>query len=463
MEEGSRVARLSPGRAIGILTVAVGILFVGLLLIKASSTIALVASGTVTVALALISGVGWDELQEDICRNISSFVPAILILLSVGMLVGAWIVSGTVPVMIDLGLKMLSPEWFLVATLFICTIMSVTTGTSWGTIGTVGIALMGVSAGLGVPLAYTAGAIVMGAIFGDKLSPLSDTTVLASAVSEVDIFDHVKYMLLTTVPPFVIGIAMYWFLGNGVKGNVQSGQLDLILATIEKTFTLSPMLLLPPIAVLSLALLKKPALPTFAVGIVLAVILAVFTQHVNLKDVSSVLLNGYAKTTGVEIVDKMLLRGGLKSMLGTVALLIAAAVFGAPLRTIGVMEILIAFVRKFSNTSKLFQTGVFFLHGFLFMITGSYYVTFSAFAPMVRPAYDDLGLHRVNLSRVLEDTGTAFAPIVPWSITGAFIATTLNVPTLEFALFAPITYGGMLCALAYIATNYKIAVIETPP
>jgi NhaC family Na+:H+ antiporter len=321
---------------------------------------------------------------------------------------------------------------------------------------------MGVSAGLGVPLAYTAGAIVMGAIFGDKLSPLSDTTVLASAVSEVDIFDHVKYMLLTTVPPFVIGIAMYWFLGNGVKGNVQSGQLDLILATIEKTFTLSPMLLLPPIAVLSLALLKKPALPTFAVGIVLAVILAAFTQHVNLKDVSSVLLNGYAKTTGVEIVDKMLLRGGLKSMLGTVALLIAAAVFGAPLRTIGVMEILIAFVRKFSNTSKLFQTGVFFLHGFLFMITGSYYVTFSAFAPMVRPAYDDLGLHRVNLSRVLEDTGTAFAPIVPWSITGAFIATTLNVPTLEFALFAPITYGGMLCALAYIATNYKIAVIETP-
>jgi len=462
MKESCDVTRLSTGRAMGILAVAVGVLFAGLLLVKASSTIALLASGAVTVAMALISGVSWDELHDDICKNISSFIPAILILLSVGMLVGAWIVSGTVPVMIDLGLKMLSPEWFLVATLFICTIMSVTTGTSWGTIGTVGIALMGVSVGLGVPLAYTAGAIVMGAIFGDKLSPLSDTTVLASAVSGVDIFDHVKYMLLTTVPPFAIGIAMYWFLGNGAKGSLESAQLNLILATMEKTFTLSPMLLLPPITVLSLALMKKPALPVFAVGIVLAVILAVFIQQANLKDISSALLNGYAKSTGVEVVDKMLLRGGLKSMLGTVALLIAAAVFGAPLRTIGVMEVLIAFVRKFSNTGKVFQTGVFFLHGFLFMITGSYYVTFSAFAPMVRPVYDDLGLHRVNLSRMLEDTGTAFAPIVPWSVTGAFIATTLDVPTLEFALFAPITYGGMLCALAYIAFNYKIAVVENP-
>jgi len=335
--------------------------------------------------------------------------------------------------------------------------MSLATGTSWGTIGTVGVALMGISSGLGIPLAYTAGAIVMGAVFGDKLSPLSDTTVLASAVSGVYIFDHVKYMLWTTVPPYIAGVLLYIFLGAGAKGSVESEQLSLILSTLNHSFVLSPILILPPAAVLVLVAMKKPVLPIFAVGVIIAVFLAYIIQDASLKDISSALFNGYAKATGVGMVDNMLLRGGIKSMTGTVVLPIAAAVFGVPLQKAGVIDILIEFVHKFAKSSRAFLSGMFFIHSFLFMITSSYYVTFAAFAPMVAPVYDDLKLHRANLSRMLEDTGTAFAPIVPWSVTGVFVASTLGITSAEFALYAPLTYGGMLCELAYIMLNFKIA------
>lgn len=448
---------LSKSKALCILFASVATFFFGVLQVRVNSTIVLIAAGTVAIALALLWGVPWKELENGIIQNIHSFLQAILILLSVGMLIGSWIIAGTVPLMIYYGLKIISPPIFLVAALLICTVMSVTTGTSWGTMGTVGIALMGVSHGLGIPPQYTAGAIVVGAIFGDKLSPLSDTTVLASAVAECDIFDHIRYMLWTTIPPFVIALIMYAFLGANATGTVEGEKLTLILDTLKSSFNMNPLLLLPPVLVLALVIMKKPALPTFAAGVLLACILAVLFQGATVKEVGNALYNGFTTSTKVEIVDKMLLRGGLKSMLGTVALLIGAAVFGAPLRTVGVIDILLDKVQSAARSSKAFQTAAFFIHSFLFMITGSYYVTFSAFGPMVRPIFDGYGLHRANLSRMLEDTGTALAPIIPWSVTGAFIATTLDVPTGQFFLYAPLCYLGLVFALLYILFDVKIA------
>lgn len=449
--------KISDKGALSILSATVIFFFVGIMAVKANSTVVLIAAGTLNIGLAMLSGVRWNDLNEDICQNISTFIPAILVIIAVGMVVGAWIISGTIPLMIYYGLKMLSPSWFLIASLLICIVISVATGTSWGTIGTVGIALMGVSGGLGIPLHYTAGAVVSGAIFGDKISPLSDTTILASAVSDVYIYEHMKYLLLTTIPPMIFSVAMYWFLGRGASGTIEGGQLEIILSTLEKNFSLDPVLILPPITVLLLVAMQKPALPTFAAGIIIAVLLAVVIQDAGLKDISSVLYSGYTKTTGVEIVDKMILRGGLKSMLGTVAILLAAAVFGSPLKTIGVIDILVRFVRKRAKTGKVFQLGMFFVHSFLFIITGSYYVTFSVFGPSVRSLYDEFGLNRINLSRLLEDTGTAFAPVIPWSVTGAFCAGTLNVPTSDYILFSPITYGAQISLLLYIIFDYKIA------
>lgn len=449
---------LNATKSMILLMASIFVVFGGVIIIKANSTIVLTAAGVVAITLSVIWGIKWDDIEKDLIENLKSMLTAILILLSVGMLVGAWILSGTVPMMVYYGLKVLNPSIFLFATAIICALMSVMTGTSWGTISTVGIALMGVSTGLGVPLQYTAGAIVVGAIFGDKLSPLSDTTIMASAVSNVDIVEHIKYMLYTTVPGFIISLVLYLIIGSRYGGGTISGDnLELILNTLESNFNLNPILLLPPIVVLFLIYRRKPTIPVFAIGIILGGILAFIFQGSNLLDITNALNGGYTNATGVEIVDSMLIRGGLRSMLGTVALLIGAVVFGSPLRTSGVIQILLDKITSTVKNSSGIIASIYLLHGGLFAITGSYYVTFAVLAPMVGPLYDKFGLHRKNLSRTLEDSGTALAPIVPWSVTGAFIASTLGVETMDYILYAPMTYLGIVFGLLYALTGYKVA------
>lgn len=452
--------RISASKAIVLFVVSILIVLLGVLYAKVNSTIVLLTAGATCIAFCMAWGIKWADIERDILASISAMLPAILILLAVGLLVGVWIACGTVPLMIYYGLKTLTPSVFLVVTLLLCTIMSVCMGTSWGTIGTVGVALMGVSAGLEIPLAYTAGAIVTGAIFGDKLSPLSDTTVMASAVSGVDIVDHIKYMLWTTLPPYLLSLLLYFFLGTHAAGHTFSGeQVGLIIDTLEKNFNMNPILLLPPIAVLGLILMKKPALPVFAFGVLLGVFFAFVVQGHNVQVIATALYKGYGVSSNVEIVDKMLLRGGLSSMFSTHGLLFAAAIFGAPLRTAGVVTILLEQISKYAKTSKSMQMLAFGIHALFFSITGSYYVTFAVLAPMLRPLYDHYGLNRTNLSRMLEDSGTAFAPIVPWSVTGAFCASTLGVSTGQYILYAPLTYLGMAFLVFYNLTGFKIATV----
>jgi Na+:H+ antiporter, NhaC family len=451
-------SKLNMTKSIILLTISVAIVLFGVIFVKAPSTIVLMTAGAVAMTLSVIWGIKWDDIQNDLIDNLRSMLLSILILLAVGMLVGIWILSGTVPVMVYYGLKVLSPSIFLFATALICSVMSVMTGTSWGTISTAGIALMGVSAGLGIPLHYTAGAIVVGAIFGDKLSPLSDTTVLASAVAEVDIVDHIKHMLYTTIPGFVISLIMYLIIGLNYRGGAVNGEVyNTIMTTLEQKFNLNPIMFIPPVVVLYLIYKRKPTLPVFGIGILLGAVLAMVFQGSNFITVANALNKGFTTSTGVKIVDSMLIRGGLTSMLGTVALLIAAAVFGSPLRTSGVIQNILNGIQNVAKQGKTIMASSLLLHAFLFMITGSYYVTFSVLGPMVKPLFDKYGLHGKNLSRTLEDTGTAFAPIVPWSVTGAFIATTLNIPTAQYILYAPMTYLGIVFALFYIFTGIGIA------
>lgn len=321
---------------------------------------------------------------------------------------------------------------------------------------------MGVSVGLGIPLHYTAGAVVVGAIFGDKLSPLSDTTIMASAVSDVDIVEHIKYMLFTTLPGYIISLILYFIIGSRFSGGtIEGGNLELILNTLQSNFNLNPVLLLPPVVVLFLIYKRKPTLPVFAIGITLGGALAMIFQGSSILSVAGALNTGFTTSTGVDLVDTMLLRGGLRSMLGTVALLIAAGVFGSPLRTSGVIQTLLDKITSSVKNGKGMSAAIYLLHGGLFSITGSYYVTFAVLAPMVRPLYDKFGLHRKNLSRTLEDTGTAFAPIVPWSVTGAFIASTLGVETVKYIAFAPMTYIGIILGLVYAITGFKVAKTDT--
>ncbi len=432
--------------------------FVIMLVAGAPSTIILIASGTGAAGLAMALGVPWARLHDSLIETITAFLPAILILLAVGMLISSWILCGTIPLMIYYGLKLISPSFFLLTSLFLCTVMSLATGTSWGTLGTVGVALMGIATALGIPLPQAAGAVVTGAIFGDKLSPLSDTTVLASAVSEVYIFDHIKYMLWTTLPPYMIAVLLFFFLGLRNQPEVIASQsLKQILDTLDASFRLGPTLLIPPFIVLVLVLLKKPALPTFVAGILAASALAVVYQGADLKEISDALYAGYKTTTEIPVVDKMLLRGGITSMLGAIVLPIAAAIFGSPLRAIGSIDVLVEEINKVARDRRIFLAGVFCTHAVFFMLTASYYVTMAALGPILAPIFEKFKLHRVNLSRLLEDTGTTFAPIVPWSVTGVFVAGTLGVPTLRYVLYVPLAYLGLLFSLGYILTGFKIA------
>jgi len=379
----------------------------------------------------------------------------ILILMCVGMMVGVWMLSGTIPAMVTLGLKSLSPGLFLVVACLSCSLMSIMAGTSWGTLSTIGVALMGVAVGLGVPPAYAAGAIITGTFFGDKMSPLSDTTVMASAVCEVNIITHIKHMLYTTLPAYLIALAVYAWLGAGVANDVSGigGEPQTIVDTIAGLFSTNLITLLPPVVVFGCILLKKPVLPSFVLGIASGALIALLLQGASLGEVGRAMNGGYSVETGVAMVDSMLSRGGLQGMMSTVAVLIAASVLGTPFKSAGTLDAAIAYLARRHAGRRKVLGGSMALHSLAFLLTGSYYVTFSLLGPMLRPLVAGSGAETKNLSRILEDTGTTLSPLVPWGVTGAFTAATLGVATADFFLYAILCYGAILFSLFYLVTG----------
>lgn len=450
--------KLSFAKAMILLLIAVVTIFVVKAKIGGDTSVSLLCAAAAVSALAMIWGIKWEDIEHEVKENFKSMASPLMILMCVGLLVGTWMISGTIPTMIYYGMKFLSPGIFLVMTCLIAAIMSVMTGTSWGTVSTVGVALMGVSAGLGIPLAYTAGAVTAGVLFGDKLSPLSDTTVMAAAVAEVNIIDHIKYMLLTTVPSLIVSLVLYGVLGAKYAGQSMAGDdYSAIMETLQSTFNINVIMLIPPIVVVTLIVLKKPTIPTFFSGILTAMVLAWIFQGASFSDVIFAMGKGYTESTGIDIVDTMVLRGGLSSMLSTIVLVLAAGVFGGPLKASGTVEIIVEKLSKAVKNDKQMMITVALLHLVLFLIVVSYYVSFVVIGNMTKDLYDKFGLKRTNLSRMLEDTGTATAPLIPWSLSGAFYSSTLGLPVWDFVLYAPITYLGMGFALIYILTGFTIA------
>lgn len=449
--------KMNGTKALIIMIASAAVIFIGALWLKTPTVVNLITAGLVASFLAMLWGIKWDEIQEDILDMARRMFPAILILIFVGMLVGAWIMSGTVPFLIYWGLKLITPKFFLVIACLICSVMSVMTGTSWGTIGTVGVALMGVATGLGVPHSYTAGAVIVGALFGDKLSPLSDTTVLAPAVSGAEVIDHIKYMLWTTLPSYIISLIFFFVVGLKFDGGtVASEEYDTIISTLENTFNFNPLLILPPILVLFMIFRQKPILPSFAAGIFLGVVLGLIFQDCNLVDMLTALNKGYTNTTEVAIVDQMLCRGGISSMLSSVAVVIAAATFGAPLKTAGVIDFAVAKIMKVATTQKSVLFSSYLFHMLLIITIGGYYTTFSIAGPVLQPLYDKYGLDKVNLSRCLEDSGTTFSPLIPWCSNGVYFTSTLGVSYSAYAFTTPMCWLCMIFAFIYIATGFKI-------
>ena len=444
---------VKPWQAGLMLLVGIAVIIAGLLVMKLNNRIVLALDGVIMCLMAWCFGIPYAELQQGIKDTISSMIVAILILLSVGVLVGVWMASGTVPVMIYYGMKVLTPGLFLPVVCILCTLMSTMAGTSWGTLATVGVAQ-----GLGVPLPAAAGAVCTGAFFGDKVSPLSDSPVITATVCDVPLLEGIRHALLSTGPAYLISLVFFFIYGLRYADGTVGGEVyEDILSTVSGSFWLSPVLLIPVAVVVALILLKKPTIPTFVAGIAAGALLAMVCQGMGLRDILTVMYSGYSVDSGSEVVNSMLNRGGFTSMLSTIGLLIAAGIFGAPLRTAGVVDVLLVFVRKIAKTSRSMSLGVLLLHAVFFSITGAYYVSYPVVGGMVKDLYPEYHLDRKNLMRTLLDTGTGLAPMVSWSTTGSYTATTLGVGNLAFLPYAPMLWLSIVFSIIFAVTGIATA------
>lgn len=452
---------VKPGQALLMLAVGIAIIIVGLLVLKVNNRIVLAVDGVVMCFMAWCFGIKYDDLQQGIKETVSSMVIAMLILLAVGTLVSTWMVSGTVPLMIYYGMKVLTPGLFLPIVCLLCTFMSVLAGTSWGTLATVGIACMGVAQGLGVPAPVAAGAVCVGAFFGDKVSPLSDSPVITATVTDVPLMDGIKHSMISTGPAYLVSMVFFVIYGLRFSQGTVSGEVyNDILTTVSGTFSLNLFLLLPVLVVIVLIVMKKPTLPTFIAGILAGAVLAAIFQGADLKTILNTMYSGYAGSSGSTVVDSMLNRGGFTSMLSTIGLLMAAAIFGAPLRTAGVVDVLLDYVRKLAKDSKSMSLGVLILHSVFFLIVGAYYVTYPVVGGMTKDLFPEYGLDKKNLMRIMLDTGTGLAPLVPWATTGSYTATTLGVSNMAFLPFAPMLWLSIILSIVYAATGIGMAKLK---
>ena len=403
------------------------------------------------------NGIRWWRMENGLYHVVHIGLQSVAILVVVGMIIGSWILSGTVPLLIYYGLQLITPELFLLAAMLLTTIVSIAVGTSWGTVGTVGLALVGIGEGLGIPMYLTGGAIVSGAFFGDKMSPLSDTTNLAPAVTSTNLFSHIRGMMATSVPALIIAGVIYWLIGLGyAEAGMDGERVATILEGLEAQFTLHPLLLLPAVLVLVLALSRYPVLPTLFLGAVAGAVTAVIGQGVGLEAVVTVMQGGFTSNTGVDAVDSLLSAGGIQSMMWTISLVLIALAFGGIVEETRCIEAILnavmARVRgRFSLT--LASTGS---AAGTNLVSGDPYLSIALPGRMFAPAFRGQGLSTLNLSRSVEEGGTLLNPLIPWGAGAAFTAGALGIPTLEYAAFAFVCWLSPLIGLAYAALGWFV-------
>lgn len=405
------------------------------------------------IGIALTSFVGtylgltWEEVRAGIFKVIHVALPSVSVLIVVGMIIGIWIASGTVPTIIYYGLKTLSPQIFLAAGMVICAVVSVSLGTSWGSVGTVGLALMGIGEGFDIPMYWTAGAVVSGAFFGDKVSPLSDTTNLAPAVTGTDVFSHIKNMMATTIPAMVLAFLIYLGVGFFVidAQSVSFAKIAGITSALEDNFTVTGWALLPALVVMGLALKKIPPLPALFAGAVVGGAFAMFMQGQSLQAVFDYANNGYAIRTNIVEIDSLLNRGGVQSMMWTISLVLIALGFGGALETTGCLRSIINAIKSKARTfagTQIAAVGTAFSTN---LVAGDPYLSVALPGRMYSPVYRGMGYSTLNLSRGIEEGGTLMSPLIPWNAGGAFVISALGLgisgANLENLLYIPLAFA----------------------
>ncbi|MEN2977622.1 Na+/H+ antiporter NhaC (plasmid) [Tistrella bauzanensis] len=381
----------------------------------------------ITAVVGIALGFTWQDIEEGVFHVIHVALPSVSVLICVGMIIGVWIASGTVPTLIYYGLTLLSPQIFLAAAMVLCAVVSLSLGTSWGTVGTVGLALMGIGAGFDVPVYWTAGAVVSGAFFGDKVSPLSDTTNLAPAVTGTDVFSHIKNMMPTTIPSMLIAFVIYLAVGFLVvdADGASFEKIGAITGALQANFAISPWLLLPALLVIALALMRMPPIPSLFAGVIAGGVVAMLTQGATLHEIFTFANSGYAIDTGVAEIDSLLNRGGIQSMMWTISLVLIALGFGGALEQTGCLETIIQAIMARVRSFAGIQTAAVGTSLATNLVAGDPYLSIALPGRMYAPVYRGLGYSTLNLSRAIEEGGTLMSPLVPWNAGGAFVISAL--------------------------------------
>src|SRR5690625_308054 len=440
------------------LVIMITVMIITIIVLEQEPHIPLIVVTLVAALVAFKHGFKWTEIEKMMYKGIRLALPAVIIIMLVGLTIGSWIGGGIVATMIYYGLAIINPAFFLVTIAIICAVVSLVVGSSWATMGTIGVAGMGIGLSMGIPAPMIAGAVISGAYFGDKMSPLSDTTNLAAGLTHTDLFEHIKHMFYTTIPGIVIALIVYFFLGRQFKTSVVGTEdIDQVIAALQEHFVISPFLLLVPVIVIVLVMRKVPAAPALVVGIILGYLAQIFVQGGSASFALEALQSGYTLESGNFMVDELFNRGGLDSMMYTVSMTIVAMTFGGILEFSGMLELIMNHVLKLiKSTGALIASTI----GAAFFTNAScseQYISIVVPSRMFAKAYQERGLQSKNLSRALEDGGTLTSVFIPWNTCGVFIFGTLGVHAFAYAPYAIFNLIVPIISIIFAFTGYTIA------
>lgn len=448
------------------------ILGVGAGFLKLNPEILMLTIASLVGIVCVFLGYSWDDIISTIVEKIKKAMPSLFILVIIGMLIGAWMIGGTIPMMITIGLKIINPSFLAVTSFLVSAFISVCVGTSWGTVGTIGVALIGVATAMNAPLPIIAGAIISGAYFGDKMSPLSDTTNLSPLAAGAELYEHIWHMLYTTVPSAILCIIVYTIVGLNLDLNnsVALNSSKEVIDTLNSIYDFNFLIILPVIIILYGSITKKPTIPVMLLSSFLALFNAMFFQGFSLTQCAQATMTGFnvsmIQKEGFEIANIskdiliLLNRGGMSSMANTLLLTFCAFSFGGLLELTGTLNIVLKkLVKSIKSVGTLVMCtlacGTICL---AIMSNGS--ITTFLIGDMFRQVYLDMGLHLKNLSRTIEDSVTVVDPLIPWTPSGVYMSTTLGVATFAYAPWAILCYFGYVVATTLAFTGFGIAKLK---
>ena len=441
-----------------------GIIMYSIFLSYGEAHMPLILSSALVCIVAALNGWKWNVMEKGMIAGINRSMQANLILLTVGMLVSTWKAGGIIPSMIYYGLNIINPSIFLVTACLLCSIVSLVIGSSYTTAGTIGVAMIGISIGLGIDPAMTAGAVVSGSYFGDKMSPMSDTTNLAPGVAGSNIFDHIRHMVYTVTPSYIIALVVFFILGRGAapNGEIQMEMKDVLQEAIRNEFVVSPLLILPVILLLVAVILKVPAIPAMFFSVIMGLFCMGVVQHISFGDFFSIMHYGYESISAdIPLSDDYSVAdvvggGGFDGMLWTVSIVLCSMSFAGVLEVTGMLGQLVEAILKVAKTNGLLVLATICTFVFAYRLTADQYLAIILPGRMYRQAFEDRKLKAKNLSRCLEDSATLTSPLIPWNVCGATMTGFLGQPTAAYAKYAVLNYVNPIVSIIYGFTGFTM-------